>query len=114
MQRKKAGELLKQKVSKELNDEIFAFSKNLPMGMGDTLYGILAQLIPEVYYADRLSDIDWNVPEGMITTMTPLLMTYDIGATLITGYYDGESFRDMSHSKVPIPIAFKYINPPSK
>jgi hypothetical protein len=114
MREKTASEILRTRVPTEYSDELFMFSRDLPPGYTDRFQTLVAHLIPAVYYADRVNDAEWSSYSERPMTMEPLLLVYGVGIPVITGYYDGESYYDMQHRPVAMPLMHKPIQLPTK
>jgi len=112
MIQKSASDILRTKVPIEYSDELFQFSKNLPPAMGDRFATLLAKLVPAIYYADRIDNADWLPTDEVPQSRIPLLLYYEVGLPMSTGYYDGEGYRNMYHTSIPEPWLYRYIQLP--
>jgi hypothetical protein len=113
MERKTAAQLLKQKLPLDLTDRLIDFAKGLPPGMAQHYHELLFEAVPEIYYADRMEDQGWIPGTEWAMGNQNLLMVYSTGISPITGYYDGEVYRNAYHTAMPPPYLYKYIQLPS-
>jgi hypothetical protein len=103
------GMQVMKKLNPLLQDEIYAFLKQIPKGLDTQLNKLWLESLSEAYSVDRLETDEWlYIQSELPAPFEPMVMTFTIGEAVV-GYFDGDNYYNMQHMKLPEPAKFKYI-----